>query len=316
MVVEEAAAAPVEGDRVLPFPGLSEPDAVAAAGLNPALEAAYAAIAAADFDTSRAAILPVDDTAGPSMALGDLAAGARAALAARVEASLAALAAVRDRLTADAGDDLSPDLAIERIAALLGAVEDEGRRLAADASDHRAEIVAVAAAGAADPCSAGSAAAAIAEAIGLAGPQRRLALLFVGLDRMDRIDRAHGAGTAGEVRAAVTRAITQSFADLGTVHRHDDDTFAVVLAGTSLRQSVAVGEHLRRLVMRKTLVRRSSGAPIGHITLSVGAVCRDGGDLAPALVARAERCLAAAQAAGGNRVVCETDPVVAVRQTA
>ena len=58
------------------------------------------------------------------------------------------------------------------------------------------------------------------------------------------------------------------------------------------------------------------GAPIGHITLSVGAVCRDGGDLAPALVARAERCLAAAQSAGGNRLVCETDPVVAVRHSA
>ena len=316
MLVEETAAAPVEGDRVLPFPGIGEPGTVSAAGLNPALEAAYAAIAAADFDTSGAAILPIDDTTGPSVALGDLAAGARAALAARVEASLAVLAAVRDRLAADAGDDVSPDLDIERIVALLGAAEDEGRRLAADVSDHRAEIVAVAAAGEADPCSAGSASAAIAEAIGRAGPQRRLSLLVVGLDRMNRIDQAHGAGTAAEVRAAVTRAITQSFADLGTVHRHDDDTYAVVLAGTSLRQAVAVGEHLRRLVMRKTLVRRSSGAPIGHITLSVGAVCRDGGDLAPALVARAERCLAAAQSAGGNRLVCETDPVAAIRHSA
>ncbi len=133
-------------------------------------------------------------------------------------------------------------------------------------------------------------------------------MMLIGVDRLARLDAVHGERASADVFAAVGRAMRSSLSGIARVFRFDLDVYAAVLPDMPLRQAVAVAEHLRRSVMEQRLVRRSSGAQLGRITLSAGVVCAVTDDDAAAAVDRAVRCLGEAQWHGGNRVVCETDP--------
>jgi diguanylate cyclase len=90
--------------------------------------------------------------------------------------------------------------------------------------------------------------------------------------------------------------------------RYGGEEFAVVLPNTALRQGLAVSDHIRRAVMGKELMKRSTGESLGRVTISVGVSSWRRGDTAQTLIERADSCLYAAKRSGRNRVVCETDP--------
>jgi len=69
-----------------------------------------------------------------------------------------------------------------------------------------------------------------------------------------------------------------------------------------------VAEHIRRAVMSKELVKRSTGENLGRITISIGVAAFRHEDTATTLIERADSCLYAAKRGGRNRVVCESDP--------
>jgi diguanylate cyclase len=62
--------------------------------------------------------------------------------------------------------------------------------------------------------------------------------------------------------------------------------------------------------MMKELMKRSTGAHLGRITISIGVAQLRQGDTVASLIERADACLYAAKRAGRNRVICETDPEV------
>ena len=132
--------------------------------------------------------------------------------------------------------------------------------------------------------------------------------MLIGVDRLSRLDAAHGEGASADVLMAVGRAMAGSLSGIARVFRFDLDVYAAVLPDMPLRQAVAVAEHLRRSMMGRRLVRRSSGDQLGRVTLSAGVVSTVADDDPAAAVDRAVRCLGEAQWHGGNRVVCETDP--------
>lgn len=259
------------------------------AGVNPALASAFAAIAA---------LVSSSDTGAPGNAASALAVR-RAALnraAARLDGGLAVLAEARRALAGDAP------------AAAVAAAEAECRRLSRDLALY---FPSLASAEEPDP--------------GLPGRRefeavidrlcettrshgRSSSMLLMGVDRLSRLDAAHGEGASADVLAAVGRAMTSSLSGIARVFRFDLDVFAAVLPDVPLRQAVAVAENLRRSMMGRRLVRRSSGDLLGRITLSAGVVSTVADADPAAAVERAVRCLGEAQWHGGNRVVCETDP--------
>ena len=93
-----------------------------------------------------------------------------------------------------------------------------------------------------------------------------------------------------------------------TAARYGGEEFAVVLPNTVLRSAVTVGDHIRRAVMAKELMKRSTGQNLGRVTVSVGVATTRNGDTVQSLIARADGCLYAAKRNGRNRVICETDP--------
>lgn len=136
---------------------------------------------------------------------------------------------------------------------------------------------------------------------------RPLSLLIVEIDRLDRIEARHGRAMGEEVLRALARAFETAMQGLGRVARYGDHVFAVLLPRTNLRQTVAVGEHIRRLVARRAVIDRETGETLGRLTLSAGAATLQKEDTARALLSRGGACLDEARAASGNRVVAETD---------
>jgi diguanylate cyclase len=90
--------------------------------------------------------------------------------------------------------------------------------------------------------------------------------------------------------------------------RYGGEEFAIVLPNTVLRSAVTVADHIRRAVMSKELMKRSTGQNLGRVTISVGVATARAGENVQSLIARADACLYAAKRNGRNRVICETDP--------
>jgi diguanylate cyclase len=77
-----------------------------------------------------------------------------------------------------------------------------------------------------------------------------------------------------------------------------------------LRSAITVADHIRRAVMTKELMKRSTGEHLGRVTISIGVAVLHPGDTPQTLIERADTCLYAAKRHGRNRVMCETDPEV------
>jgi diguanylate cyclase len=93
--------------------------------------------------------------------------------------------------------------------------------------------------------------------------------------------------------------------------RYGGEEFAVVLPNTMLRSAITVADQIRRAVMGKELMKRSTGEHLGRVTISVGVAALRPTDTAQMLIERADGCLYAAKHAGRNRVISEADPEVA-----
>ena len=90
-----------------------------------------------------------------------------------------------------------------------------------------------------------------------------------------------------------------------------------MLPRTALREAITVADQIRRAVMSKELMKRSTGEHLGRVTISIGVATHRRGDSIQSLIERADICLYAAKRNGRNRVICETDPeVVPAAETA
>jgi diguanylate cyclase len=101
-----------------------------------------------------------------------------------------------------------------------------------------------------------------------------------------------------------------------TAARYGGEEFAVILPNTTLRAAVTVAEHIRRAVMAKELMKRSTDENLGRMTISIGVATLRKSDTGQSLIERADTCLYAAKRHGRNRVICETDPEVPTDSTA
>lgn len=145
---------------------------------------------------------------------------------------------------------------------------------------------------------------AMAEAMARREP---LALLITDIDHFKRFNDTYGHLTGDQVLRIVALALKQNVKGQDIAARYGGEEFAVVLPQTGLREALIVAEHIRRAVMNKELIKRSTGEHLGRLTLSIGIAVYRPGEPKQALIERADACLYAAKNAGRNRVVSEAD---------
>ena len=135
-----------------------------------------------------------------------------------------------------------------------------------------------------------------------------MSLILTDIDHFKSFNDTWGHLTGDQVLRLVAMSMKQNVKGQDIAARYGGEEFAVVLPNTVLRSAVTVGDHIRRAVMSKELMKRSTGQNLGRVTISVGVATARNGDTVQSLIARADGCLYAAKRNGRNRVICETDP--------
>jgi diguanylate cyclase len=137
-----------------------------------------------------------------------------------------------------------------------------------------------------------------------------LSLMLTDVDHFKQFNDTHGHLTGDQVLRLVAMSVKQNVKGQDIAARYGGEEFAIVLPRTSLREANAVADQIRRAVMSKELMKRSTGEHLGRVTVSIGVATHRRGDSVNSLIERADCCLYAAKRNGRNRVICETDPEV------
>jgi len=138
-----------------------------------------------------------------------------------------------------------------------------------------------------------------------------LCLLLTDVDHFKTFNDTFGHLTGDQVLRLVAMSVKQNLKGHDIAARYGGEEFAVLLPNTLLQDAVTVADHIRRGVMAKELMKRSTGEHLGRITISVGAATLRAEDTPQSLIERADACLYAAKRNGRNQVISEGHPVIA-----
>ncbi len=134
-----------------------------------------------------------------------------------------------------------------------------------------------------------------------------LSLLMVDIDFFKKFNDEHGHQIGDEVIKLVARVLQTSIKGKDIAARYGGEEFSIILPETALQDAVTVGEHIRKSMASRKIVRRNSGKTFGNITLSIGAAQYETGEAMSALIERADAALYQAKEGGRNRVMA-ADP--------
>jgi diguanylate cyclase len=134
--------------------------------------------------------------------------------------------------------------------------------------------------------------------------------MLTDIDHFKTFNDSFGHLTGDQVLRLVAMSVKHNVKGQDTAARYGGEEFAVILPNTVLRAAITVADHIRRAVMTKELMKRSTGEHLGRLTISAGVATLRADDSAQSFLERADACLYAAKRHGRNRVMCETDPEV------
>jgi diguanylate cyclase len=135
-----------------------------------------------------------------------------------------------------------------------------------------------------------------------------LSLLLADIDHFKSFNDKYGHLTGDQVLRLVAISLKQNVKGQDIAARYGGEEFAIALPNTALLSATTVADHLRRAVMTKELMKRTTGERLGRVTVSIGVAAMRANDTPQSLIERADTCLYAAKGNGRNRVICETDP--------
>jgi len=135
-----------------------------------------------------------------------------------------------------------------------------------------------------------------------------LTLLMSDVDHFKAFNDKFGHLTGDQVLRLVAMSVKQNVKGQDIAARYGGEEFAIALPKTALRSAITVADHIRRAVMTKELMKRSSGERLGRVTISIGVALVRPTDTPQSPIERADERLYAAKRNGRNRVISEVDP--------
>ena len=97
-----------------------------------------------------------------------------------------------------------------------------------------------------------------------------LSLMMTDIDHFKNFNDSFGHLTGDQVLRLVAMSVKQNVKGQDTAARYGGEEFAIILPNTVLRSAITVADHIRRAVMTKELMKRSTGEHLGRVTISIG----------------------------------------------
>jgi diguanylate cyclase len=133
-----------------------------------------------------------------------------------------------------------------------------------------------------------------------------VSLLMTDIDHFKKFNDTYGHLTGDQVLRLVAMSIKQNVKGLDTASRFGGEEFAVILPGCGLEGAMIVAEQIRKAVVGRELVKRSTGENLGRVTISIGVATFRKEDTPTTIVERADKAMYAAKHGGRNMVIAET----------
>lgn len=130
-----------------------------------------------------------------------------------------------------------------------------------------------------------------------------LAMIMIDVDHFKAFNDRYGHVAGDMCLRTVAEAIAKAARGAAIVARYGGEEFALLFPGTGIERALGIGEELRAAIEHLTLTHQ--GAPVGHVTVSVGvaSVQAANGEAARVLVEAADAALYEAKRRGRNTVV-------------
>jgi diguanylate cyclase len=135
-----------------------------------------------------------------------------------------------------------------------------------------------------------------------------LTVMLGDIDHFKGFNDTWGHPTGDQVLRLVASEVKRGLSKRDTIARFGGDEFAAILPDTTLSTACLMVDDLRRAIMSRNIISRSTGQNLGRVTVSFGIALAHRSDTTATLVARADDCLYRAKNRGRNRVMGENDP--------
>jgi diguanylate cyclase (GGDEF)-like protein len=131
--------------------------------------------------------------------------------------------------------------------------------------------------------------------------QRPLALIMFDIDHFKKVNDAYGHLVGDHVLRILTQLVTRTTRSTDFVCRYGGEEFIVLMPEASREEALAMADRLREEISRMTVVT-AAGTLSLTVSLGVAALLADEDDNLESLIARADRAMYQAKAAGRNTI--------------
>lgn len=138
-----------------------------------------------------------------------------------------------------------------------------------------------------------------------------LSIAMIDIDHFKAFNDTYGHPLGDQLLRVVAKILTACVKGGDLVARYGGEEFSVVLPYTRLENAVQVAGQIRRAIASNRVVLRNGRRDLGSVTVSIGVAEFEPGEAPGDTVARADRSLYQAKAAGRNRVVATAEPPAA-----
>jgi diguanylate cyclase len=140
------------------------------------------------------------------------------------------------------------------------------------------------------------------EAAGAGAESQPFCVLVLDIDHFKEVNDTYGHLVGDKVIRRVGTLLSANVKGKDTVARLGGEEFGVLLPDTPLANAERVGQALRHTVETSRLRRTDTGAPLGRVTISIGATVYQPRESLDEFIERADRALYQSKKGGRNRV--------------